>query len=208
VRLLFLRLISVGVTAMTVGSAAFAGGLDATTIAAYANLSLSPPSTSAIIVCHGFGCRIHTEIGLGAGDRARLAQIFSGAKGSAAAERAAIATAGQWFDRRIGPATGTTHHIARAGYEHFTEAKNQFDCIDTSRNTTTLLLLLDQLKLLKFHRIEQTVARGGFLDGRWPHATAVITDTKTQVKWAVDPWVHPAGEKPDVKPLETWLQEN
>ncbi len=207
-RLFVLRLIFGGVAAMTTSSAALARSLDATAISDYANLSLTPPSTSAIIVCHGFGCRIHTEIAMGAADRAHLAQMFSGAKGSAAAERSAIANAGQWFDRRIGPATGTTHHIARAGYEHFTEAENQFDCIDTSRNTTTLLLLLDQLGLLKFHRVEQTVARGGFLDGRWPHATAVITDLKTQVKWAVDPWVHPAGEKPDVKPLETWLQEN
>ena len=79
---------------------------------------------------------------------------------------------------------------------------------NSSRNSTTLLLLLDQLGLLKFHRVEQTVSRGMFLDGRWPHATAVITDLKTNMEWAVDSWTHPAGEKPDVKPLKIWLQEN
>ena len=127
-RLLFLRLLFLG-AAMAGGCAALARGLDAETKAAYEAMSLVPPSPSMMIVCHGFACRIRTEIGLGPGDRARLAQMFRAAK-TAEAERAAIATAGQWFDRRIGPQAGTTHHVARAGYEHLGETDSQFDCID------------------------------------------------------------------------------
>jgi hypothetical protein len=64
------------------------------------------------------------------------------------------------------------------------------------------------MKLLKCHRVEEIVARGAFLDGRWPHATAVLTDLKTQQKWAVDSWTRPAGQKPEVKPLDIWLKED
>ena len=188
-------------------SAADARGVDAETAAAYEDMSLVLPSPSLVIVCHGFGCRLRTEIGLTAADRARLAQILKAGKASATAERQAIASAVQWFDRRVGPETGTVHHIARAGHDQLREADSQFDCIDSSRNTTSLLLVLDELDLLKYHRVEQVVARGAFIDGRWPHATAVVVELGSQKEWAVDSWTHAYGEKPDVKPLSQWLGE-
>ena len=45
--------------------------------------------------------------------------------------------------------------------------------------------------------------RGFFLDGRYPHATAVIGDA-SGVKWAVDSWYEPAGGAPDIMPLREW----
>jgi hypothetical protein len=33
---------------------------------------------------------------------------------SAAAERKAVAAAGAWFDKRVGPVAGTANHVARA----------------------------------------------------------------------------------------------
>ena len=165
------------------------------------------PSPSLIIVCHGFGCRLRTEIGLTAADRAKLTQILVAGKASAAAERRAIATAVAWFDRRVGPEAGTEHHVARGGHDQMRDADSQFDCIDASRNTTSLLLVLDELHLLKYHRVEQTVARGAFIDFRWPHATAVVAELGNHKEWAVDLWTHAYGEKPDVKPLSQWLGE-
>ena len=186
---------------------ALAGQPDPEVIASYADLSLTPPSTSTVIVCHGFGCRDRTEITLSEADRRKLAQILNAGRASADAERRAIAAAVAWFDRRVGPEAGTAHHIARAGHDQMDDADSQFDCIDTSRNTTSLLLVLDELNLLKFHRVEQTVARGAFIDLRWPHATAVVAELGSRKEWAVDSWTHAAGEKPDVKPLEKWLEE-
>jgi hypothetical protein len=166
-----------------------------------------PPSPSTVIVCHGFGCRGRTEIAFSAADRARLTSILSGGRASPPAERQAIAGAVAWFDRRIGPEAGTVRHIARAGHDQMNDADHQFDCIDASRNTTTLLHVLDEMRLLKFHRVEETVSRGALIDGRWPHATAVVADLQTRKEWAVDSWTHAYGEKPDVKPLNIWLQE-
>ena len=172
----------------------------------YADLSLKLPTTASVIVCHGFGCTRRTEIGLGGGDRARLTTLLVSGRASAEAERRAVATAVAWFDRRVGPHDGTTSRIARAGILTRT-GPGQMDCIDTSRNTTSLLLILDQLRLMRYHQVESPVARGFFLDGRGLHATAVLRETRSGKKWAVDNWTRSYGERPDVMPLEQWMTE-
>ena len=126
---------------------------------AYLDLSLKLPTTASVIVCHGFGCTRRTEIGLGSADRARLTTLLAAGRASAEAERRAVATAVAWFDRRVGPEAGTTRRIARAGVLTQT-GPGQMDCIDTSRNTTSLLVILDQLRLMRYQQIEGPVARG------------------------------------------------
>ena len=42
----------------------------------------------------------------------------------------------------------------------------QFDGIDSSRNTTSLLLVLDQLNLLRHHDVDVPQSRGHMFDGR------------------------------------------
>lgn len=171
---------------------------------AYESVSLSLPTTKLVVVCHGFGCERRTAIGLSAGDRAMLAALLTGGRTSADAERRAVAAVTAWFDRRIGPAAGTTHRIARANGlgQH---DPGQMDCIDTSRNNTSLFLLLDQLHLLHHHKIEGPEARGFLIDGRGPHATAVLIDVHTGRKWAIDNWTRKYGELPEVMPLDKWM---
>jgi hypothetical protein len=175
---------------------------------AYSSVSLSRPTTRMVIVCHDFGCAQRTPVGLGAGDLATLRSLLAPGSASAEAERRAIAAAGAWFDRRVGPAAGTTHRIARANGLGSDNKLGQMDCIDTSRNSTSLLLILDQLHLLRHHKVEAPEARGFLLDGRGPHATAVLTDIHTGKQWAVDSWTHKYGEKPDVIPLDVWKQQS
>ena len=169
----------------------------------YHELSLLEPTTNRIMICHGFDCRLRAEVALTAGDRGRLAGILAGGQGSPAAERRAIASAIAWFDRRVGPAAGTTHRTARASFAQ--SAPGQMDCIDTSSNTTSMLLVLEQLHLLHHHRVSAPVARGTVIS---PHATGVIVETKSGREWAVDTWTHNYGERPDVKPLEQWKSEH
>jgi hypothetical protein len=177
---------------------------DASITHAFTAYSLSVPTPASVIVCHGFGCDRRTEIALGKGDHAKLASLMAPGKASAAAERNAAAAAAAWFDRRVGPQAGTTGRVARASLLSVS-GPGQMDCIDTSRNVTALLLVLDQLRLLRFHQVEAPVARGFFLDGRGPHATAVLRETKSGQKWAFDAWTRKYGEKPDVMPLEKWM---
>jgi hypothetical protein len=173
---------------------------------AFSEHSIKPPTTSSVTVCHGFGCNYRTEVGLGSSDRARLAALLSAGRASAEAERRAVATAVAWFDRRVGPQAGTTGRIARAGVLTKT-GPGQMDCIDTSRNVTSLLLILGQLGLMKHHQIDAPVARGVFIDGRGPHATAVLRETRSGNKWAVDNWTRAYGEQPEVMPLAQWMSE-
>jgi hypothetical protein len=167
---------------------------------------LRSPSALVLTVCHGFGCRLRTQVELQPSDRATMANILRAGAGSPASERRSIAAAVAWFDRRVGPIAGTQHHIARAGIDQMYDSDAQFDCIDTSHNTTALLLSLNELHLLRHHHVEQPVSRGLLVDGRPPHATAVVTELKSEKKWAIDMWTHAAGERPDVMPLERWLE--
>lgn len=171
--------------------------------ATFAEFSVSPPTPVTVFVCHGFGCKYRAEIDLTPGDRAKLAQFLAAGRASAAAERKAVAAAGAWFDKRVGPAAGTANHVARAGMKYMYDTR-QFDCIDSSRNTTSLLMVLDQLNLLRHHDVDQPEARGYMVDGRPPHATAVLIERATGKKWSIDSWTVGYGQALEVMPLERW----
>jgi len=185
------------------GAIAFAATSANVVDAAYGGLSVTPPTPSMVFVCHGFGCKYRDEVDLTAGDRAKLTQILAAGRASPAAERKAVAAAGAWFDRRVGPVAGTQNHVARAGAKYMYDI-HQFDCIDTSRNTTSLLLVLDQLKLLRHHDVDAPEARGFFIDGRPPHATAVLVEKATGTKWSIDSWTVGYGQALEVMPLDRW----
>jgi len=162
------------------------------------------PAGNRIFVCHAFGCSIRTPVTIGAADRAAVARIMKAGAGSPAAERQAIARAIAWFERRVAPTVGSGGDvggldIANAG------VPGQMDCIDESTNTTSYLLLLQSWKLLRHHTVASPVARGFFLDGRYPHATAVVVDETTGKPWAVDSWPRANGVKPDVVTLQRWF---
>jgi hypothetical protein len=83
----------------------------------------------------------------------------------------------------------------------------QMDCIDETANTTSLLIELDRRGLLAHHRVQRPQSRGFFIDGRYPHVTAVIAERGTLTEWAVDPWKYAPGQMPDILPLSTWRQD-
>ncbi|MBI1204405.1 MAG: hypothetical protein GC182_18040 [Rhodopseudomonas sp.] len=198
---------SIGLTAfaaMGLAVPARAGTDIASVVAAtYSAYSVLAPTPSEVIVCHGFGCQYRSELGLSAGDRGHLAALMGAGRGSAAAERRAIGAAGAWFDRRFGGVAGTKGHVARANRDYMFD-KRQMDCIDSSRNTTSLLLVLAQLNLLRFHDVVEPVARGFPLDAGAPHVTAVLRERATGVEWAVDSWTRAYGQAPEIMPLERW----
>lgn len=187
----------------TIPPAAIGATMAGVVDAAYNGFSVTPPTPTMVFVCHGFGCKYRAEIDLTANDRATLAHVLAGGRSSAAAERKAVAEAGAWFDKRIGPTAGTANHVARAGAKYMFDIR-QFDCIDSSRNTTSLLLVLDQLKLLRYHDVDQPEARGFMIDGRPPHATAVLVEKATGIKWSVDSWTVGYGKDLEVMPLDRW----
>jgi hypothetical protein len=182
---------------------ALAGEVDPGVTAMLREWSLAAPTPYRVVICHGFGCAFRTEIGLTRADHAQMTAIMASGSASAQAERAAIGRTEAWFERRIAPLTGTAMRVARAGpLIGLAGNRGQFDCLDTTNNTNSLLLVLNELKLLRHHTIAAPVSRFLFTEG--PHNTAVIKDRKTNELWTVDPWTHKGSEVPDIFPLAKW----
>ena len=173
----------------------------------YARLSIAAPAVSRVTVCYGFECRGRAVIEFSRADRGALTRIMARGRASPNAERQAVARAVGWFDRRVGPQLGTKLRIARA--DAFTSNKDHnFDCIDTSTNTTSLLLMLADWGLLRHHTVGLTAYRGNLLIGQTPHNTAVLIENKGRREWSVDMWTTNYGDQAEVMPIEQWLQAN
>jgi hypothetical protein len=128
----------------------------------------------------------------------------SAAKGSddaaqAAAERIAIGRVMAWLDRRAGPQLGTVGHVSQAGFAHSGQ-RGQFDCIDTTHNTTLMMRQLIAMGLIVHHRVTEPASRAD------PHTTAVIYEGATGTHWVVDGWTRGYGELPDIMPLSVWMR--
>ncbi len=175
--------------------------------ALYTTVSIFPPSSREMTVCYGFVCRRRELLDFAARDRSALTQIMSSGRSSAVAERAAVQKAVIWFDRRMGPILGTDHRVAHADIRKF-DASHNFDCWDTTRNTTSLLLVLEQWGLLKYHVVGDPHYRGNPFALQGPHNTAVLVERTKNVEWAVDMWPRGYAQAPDVMKVEKWEQEN
>jgi hypothetical protein len=165
-------------------------------------LSLNPTPSRMVIVCHGFGCTYRDQLVL---TPERLAYLHGllGSAHSAKEERRVLAKAVAWFDREGGRAAGTVGRIARAG-AGTKSGPSQMDCTDLTANITELLIALDRNRLLNYHRVDEPVSRGLFVDGRQPHTTPVIIEIASGMQWSVDSWTKAYGQSPDIMTISEW----
>ena len=173
----------------------------------YTSVSIYPPSATSMTVCYGFVCRRRHIFDFSAGDRAALTAIMNSGRASGAAERAAVQKAVIWFDRRMGPILGTNKRVAKADFRFRDDAHN-YDCWDTTRNTTSLLLVMQQWGLFKFHSVGDPKYRGNALVLQTPHNTAVLVERATKVEWVVDLWTRGYLQPPDVMTVAKWVTED
>ncbi|MEM1288032.1 MAG: hypothetical protein AAGH60_06740 [Pseudomonadota bacterium] len=169
----------------------------------YPNHGGKPPEQLRLTICHAFGCARSDRVQLSQADADALRQIMAAGVADPSSERQAIAQAVMFVERRVGPIVGSDKD--EGGFDmHNAGVPGQMDCLDETTNTTTTLILLDQLGLLRHHTVAYPVARGFFLDGRYPHATAVVSVKETGERWAIDPWPYANAEDVDVMPLDQW----
>jgi hypothetical protein len=161
------------------------------------------PEGNKVFICHAFTCGRVTPVVFSESEIGRLTAPFGKPMSSAAEERKAVSQAVQTFERIVGRKIGTSGD--RGGLEFGGGDPSQMDCIDEATNTTSLLLLLSQKDALKFHEVARPVARGFFLDGRYPHATAVLRETGSKRSWAVDSWPIANAEPPVIQDLSVWI---
>jgi hypothetical protein len=79
----------------------------------------------------------------------------------------------------------------------------QMDCIDESTNATSYLYLLESAGLLQHHTLTDRSTRFGLFVGM-PHTTAVIRETATGRRYAVDSWFFDNGQPPAIIELSAW----
>jgi hypothetical protein len=203
-------LVAVGLMGWMLFATPFPAGaseLSAPQAALYSSVSIYPPSARSMTVCYGFVCRRREILDFTPGDRSALTQILAAGRASAVAERAAVQKAVIWFDRRMGPVIGTNKRVANADIRSFDD-KHNFDCWDTTRNTTSLLLVLQEWGLFKYHVVGDPHYRGNALVLQLPHNTAVLVERATKVEWVVDMWPKGYSQPPDVMTLAKWVTED
>lgn len=173
----------------------------------FASHGATPPTSTRVVVCHGFGCHYRDRVALSDADLARLRGILAAGRGSPTAEREAIKRAVAFMERRVAPVVGSGEDVG--GLDLWNAGRRgQMDCIDEAANTASYLMIAEKRGYLSHHTVAKPVARGFFLDGRYPHATAVVREKETGKAWAVDSWREPNGVAPIVMPLEAWFAES
>jgi hypothetical protein len=160
------------------------------------------PEGNRVNICHGYTCRIVTPVAFRADDILRIAGDLRGGMATAEAERSAVSRAVQAFEQIVGARIGTGNDLP--GMQFGKGTPDQMDCMDEATNTTSLLVFLAERGFLKHHQVEEPSSRGFFLDGRYPHATAVLSVNGSGEKWAIDSWPRANGEPPVIQPLPVW----
>ena len=159
------------------------------------------PSLNQFEVCQGGGCAQFNQVSISAAEWDSVAQLFTIKATNSADERLQISQAIGLLEQIVGAKNGTLDD--RAGTFDNSHYQGQLDCNDEAINTTTYMRLLKINGLMQLHEIEDTRTRNFFFTG-WPHSTAVIRDTKTNERFAVDSWFYDNGHAATIVPFKTW----
>jgi hypothetical protein len=169
------------------------------------NFELTSPRGNLVTVCSGYGCRFETQVTINDQDLDQLRAIFARVEDTEVGEREAVQSAIAYLETRVGTEVGTSADRAKIEAGAVGD-KTQQDCIDESTNTTSYLIVMEANGLLKYHKVRRPEIRGYWLDGRWPHWTAVLQVHEGGNEWAIDSWWRDNGAEPVVIPLEDWYE--
>ena len=154
-------------------------------------------------LCHGYGCTHQMRLGLREHEWHDILKNFDKPAQSAEKERSQIAKSAAAFERYTHKISGLIEDQAEAS--RLPENEGQMDCIDETVNLSQFLSFLDEADVLKYHKATKPIHRGFFIDGKWPHNTATITEIKTGQVYAVDGYYRKGGEEPHIIEKEIWM---
>ena len=178
----------------------------------YVNFGATPPQGNRVTVCHAYTCKEQTPYTFSRQDIAELSAIMTKVKRADTPfeERRAIAYAIASMEVRVGKKLGIKD-VAGMQFSASGDSTQQ-DCVDEATNTTSYLLVLQANGLIKHHSVEGTMSKENLAKGLvklnpvqyWPHWTAVLKETKSGQKYAVNSWLFDQGENPAVVKVEDW----
>jgi hypothetical protein len=165
---------------------------------------LSGPAvaTPYFMQCFDFGCKTTQELHYSARDWDEIKAIFTPASIDSAAEKQAIRQAVATMERISGELSGTFRD--KGGNYPGSDIIGQMDCIDESTNTFQYLVALEELGLLKWHRVDPKQRRIVWIFTHW---TATITEIASEERFVVDSWYRDNGELPYIQPLADWQRK-
>ncbi len=177
----------------------------------FAEYRARPPRNNAVTVCSAYGCRSQTNFRFTVADIKIIQQLMNGTGTTSTPdqEREAIARTMAWMEKRVGDVVGTSadrpgDDVAGVG------DPTQMDCTDVATNLTSYLLVLQSNGLLKHHEVgnvfvKEDIRRG--LSG-WTHYAAILIETRSGQKYAVDGWQLSSGQAPEIAEVEKWYIDN
>lgn len=174
----------------------------------FATFSVPEPKGATVHVCHAYGCKMRTKFTFTDADIAELGAIMKKWRtkaDTAEDERRGVAYAIGWMETRVGNVIGTKDD--RPGMDFAASGDpTQQDCVDEATNTTSYLTLLAGKGLIKHHTVAAPFAKENYLRGvaGWTHWTAVLVETSTKTRWAVDSWIYANGENAAIVKAEEW----
>ena len=159
------------------------------------------PSLSQFEVCQGGGCAQSNVLSITSNEWLTVIQIFNTKANNANDERSQISQAIGQLEKIVGAKNNTSTDLAGTFFKG--KLAGQQDCNDEAINSTTYMRLLKNNGFILFHDIEDMRTRNFFFTG-WPHTTAVIRETKTAQRYAVDSWFYDNGHAATIVPFATW----
>ncbi len=158
------------------------------------------PVPARFNICFNHGCQSLADVSLTPEQWQQIRMLFSPEPLSPREERERIAQSVGKLETLVGRLTGTDND--RGGSLAGLWMRNQMDCVDESTNTHTYLLMLKNDGLLKYHVPTDNERR--FRPHLYQHYSAVIEETATHEKYAVDSWFLDNGQPPFILPLRVW----
>jgi hypothetical protein len=166
---------------------------------------LAAPTREHFSICHGHTCRFIAEANLSPQQWSEISTAFAGGLESAEQERVLLPVIIGLIESMVGVQTGTAGDLAQ-NFTHHGES-GQMDCIDESSNTLTYLTLLEDGKLLTWHRAGVRINRGPYsLVIQVPHSAAGMVEIASGDRYAVDSWFGANGEPALVLPYDQWAR--
>ncbi len=168
------------------------------------------PEADKVFACSAYGCRTQTEFKFTAADIAQLQTLMSAAHTATPAdERQATRDTLAWMERRVDAVVGTS--ADRPGDDFGGSGDpTQMDCVDIATNLTSYLLILERHKLLRHHSVGSVFVKEDYRRGMsgWTHYAAILVETKSKQRYAVDGWLLASGKPPEIVEAEKWYVDD
>jgi len=160
------------------------------------------PLRTIAFVCSGYGCQFLNKFEFPDLLIDQLKSLFADVSDSEQ-ERKKIAKAIGMIERAAGPATGTVRDRPSIDFGGSGDP-SQLDCVDEAINSTSYMIILHNMGLIKYHSIERPDWKGGIF--RWTHFAAILVDETTEMKWAVDAGIGRNGAEPLIVEFANWYE--